>query len=47
VLIEQIAAECGQSGSVVRMRRKRAERKLVAALQRGALAVPRRVVATA
>jgi hypothetical protein len=35
VLIEHIAAECGQPGSVVRMRRKRAERKLVAALQRG------------
>ena len=47
VLIEQIAAECGQPGSVVRMRRKRAERKLVAALQRGELAVPRRIVATA
>jgi len=44
VLIEQIAAECGHSGSVVRMRRKRAERKLVAALQRGDLAVPHRVV---
>ena len=37
-----------QTGSVVRMRRKRAERKLVAALQRGELAVPRRrIVATA
>jgi len=35
VLIEQIAAECGRPGSVVRMRRKRAERKLVAAVQRG------------
>lgn len=35
VLIEQIAAECGQPGSVVRMRRKHAERKLIAALQRG------------
>jgi hypothetical protein len=45
VLIEQIAAECGQTGSVVRMRRKRAERKLVAALQRGELAVPCRVMA--
>lgn len=43
VLIEQIAAECGQPGSVVRMRRKRAERKLIAALQQGELAVPRRV----
>jgi hypothetical protein len=47
VLIEQIAAECGQPGSVVRMRRKRAERKLVAALQQGDLAVARRVVAMA
>lgn len=37
VLIEQIAAEYGQPGSVIRMRRKRAERKLVAALQRGEL----------
>jgi hypothetical protein len=45
VLIEQIAAECGQPGSVIRMRRKRAERKLVAALQRGELAVPRRMMA--
>lgn len=46
-LIEQIAAESGQTGSVVRMRRKRAERKLVAALQRGDLAVPRRVAVAA
>ena len=45
VLIEQIAAESGQPGSVVRMRRKRAERKVIAALQRGDLAVPRRSVA--
>ncbi|MDG4793650.1 hypothetical protein [Micromonospora sp. WMMD1082] len=45
VLIEQIAAECGQPGAVVRMRRKRAERKLVAALKQGQLAVPRRVTA--
>lgn len=42
VLIEQIAAECGQPSSVVRMRRRRAERKVIAALQRGDLAVPRR-----
>jgi hypothetical protein len=45
VLIEQIAAECGVDGSVVRMRRKRAERRLVTALRRGDLAVPRRAVA--
>jgi DNA-directed RNA polymerase specialized sigma24 family protein len=43
VLIEQIAAECGVPGSVIRMRRKRAERTLVAALERGDLAVPRTV----
>jgi hypothetical protein len=41
VLIEQIAAECGVPGSVIRMRRKRAERTLLTALQRGDLAVPR------
>ena len=35
VLVEQIAAEQGLSGSVVRMRRKRAERKLVTALSDG------------
>lgn len=45
VLIEQIAAERGQTGSVVRMRRKRAERKLVTAIQRGELAVPHRIMA--
>ncbi len=44
VLIEQIASERGQPGSVIRMRRKRAERKLVAALEQGYLAVPRRPV---
>lgn len=37
VLIEQIAAESGQTGSVVRMRRKRAERKLLAAVQQGSV----------
>lgn len=37
VLIEQIAAECGQPASVVRMRRRRAERKLVSALRQGEL----------
>ncbi|GGN93930.1 hypothetical protein GCM10010112_82750 [Actinoplanes lobatus] len=41
VLVEQIAAASGQPGATVRMRRKRAERKLVAALERGDLAVPR------
>jgi hypothetical protein len=46
VLIEQIAAECGVDGSVVRMRRKRAEHRLMTALRRGDLAVPRRAVAT-
>jgi hypothetical protein len=40
VLVEQIAAASGESGSVVRMRRRRAELKLVAALQRGDLALP-------
>lgn len=40
VLIEQIAAAGGESGSVVRMRRRRAEVKLVAALHRGDLALP-------
>jgi DNA-directed RNA polymerase specialized sigma24 family protein len=43
-LIEQIAAECGVAGSVVRMRRKRAERRLVTAVRSGDLAVPRRTV---
>ena len=38
VLIEQLAAEQGVTGSVMRMRRKRAERVLVAALNRGDLA---------
>lgn len=42
VLVEQIAAEYGVPGSVIRMRRKRAERKLLGALQRGDLAVTRR-----
>jgi hypothetical protein len=37
VLVEEIAAEQGVSPSVVRMRRKRAERTLVKALNRGAL----------
>jgi hypothetical protein len=41
VLIEQIAAAQGEPGSVVRMRRKRAERKLAAAIQAGDLAFPR------
>ena len=45
VLIQQIAAERGQAGAAVRMRRKRAERKIVAALQNGELSVPRRAVA--
>ncbi|MEV4283492.1 hypothetical protein [Actinoplanes xinjiangensis] len=40
VLVEQIAAASGESGSVVRMRRRRAELKLVAALRRGDLALP-------
>jgi hypothetical protein len=40
MLVEQIAAACGESGSVVRMRRRRAELKLVAALRRGDLALP-------
>jgi hypothetical protein len=40
VLVEQIAAEGGETGSVVRMRRRRAELKLVAALRRGDLALP-------
>ena len=35
VLVEQVAAENGVSASVIRMRRKRAERILVAALHRG------------
>jgi hypothetical protein len=35
VLIEQLAAEHGVPAPVIRMRRKRAERTLVAALQRG------------
>lgn len=35
VLIEQIAAECGQPSAVMRMRRKRAERKIVNALKQG------------
>jgi hypothetical protein len=37
VLVEQIAAEQGVSPSVIRMRRKRAERSLVKALTRGVL----------
>jgi hypothetical protein len=37
VLVEQIAAEHGVSPSVIRMRRKRAERSLVKALNRGVL----------
>lgn len=45
VLIEQIAADCGVNGSVIRMRRTRAERRLVVALQRGDLAVPGRAAA--
>ena len=44
VLIDQIAAEQNLPGAVVRMRRKRAERKLLTALQRGDLTVPRRTV---
>ncbi|WP_238011540.1 hypothetical protein KZZ52_33670 [Dactylosporangium sp. AC04546] len=43
VLVEQVAAEHGVSGSVVRMRRRRAERRLLGALDRGDLRVPRRV----
>jgi hypothetical protein len=38
VLVEQIAAEHGLSPSVIRMRRKRAERTLIKALHRGDLA---------
>ena len=38
VLVEQIAAEHGVAPSVIRMRRKRAERRLVKALTHGALA---------
>jgi hypothetical protein len=38
-LVELVAAECGDQASVVRMRRRRAERKLVAALRRGDLAI--------
>ncbi|WP_229070802.1 hypothetical protein [Actinoplanes sp. DH11] len=41
VLIEQVAAECGDTAPVVRMRRKRAERRLLAALNRGDLSMPR------
>ncbi|BEL05715.1 hypothetical protein Q0Z83_039060 [Actinoplanes sichuanensis] len=40
VLVEQIAVAGGETGSVVRMRRRRAELKLVAALRRGDLALP-------
>jgi hypothetical protein len=40
VLVEQVAAAAGESGSVVRMRRRRAELKLVAALRRGDLTLP-------
>jgi hypothetical protein len=47
VLIEQIAAEKGVSASVIRMRRKRAERTLVAALKRGDLASGIHVVSRA
>jgi hypothetical protein len=36
-LVEQIAAEHGLSPSVIRMRRKRAERTLIKALHRGDL----------
>jgi hypothetical protein len=39
ILIEQIAAECGEPSAVIRMRRKRAERKLVTALHRGDVSV--------
>jgi hypothetical protein len=39
-LVEQIAAESGESGSVVRMRRRRAELTLVAAIRRGDLSLP-------
>ncbi len=38
VLIEQIAAEHGVSAPIIRMRRRRAERTLLAALRRGDLA---------
>ena len=41
VLVEQIAAERGVAPSVIRMRRKRAERSLVEALARGTLALLR------
>ncbi|GAA1596642.1 hypothetical protein [Actinoplanes couchii] len=44
VLIEQIAATEGLPGSALRMRRRRAELKLVAALRRGDLTMPRPVV---
>jgi hypothetical protein len=39
MLVEQVAAAVGEPGSVVRMRRRRAELKLVAALRRGDLAI--------
>ncbi|MPZ26484.1 MAG: hypothetical protein GEV12_08505 [Micromonosporaceae bacterium] len=41
VLVEQIAAEHGVAASVIRMRRKRAERTLVKALTRGELSAAR------
>jgi len=41
VLIEQIAAEHAVDGAAIRMRRKRAERQLVTALNRGDLTIPR------
>jgi hypothetical protein len=41
VLVEQIAAEHGVAASVIRMRRKRAERTLVKALTRGELSTAR------
>ncbi len=51
VLVEQIAAQHGVSAPIIRMRRKRAERTLLAAMARGDLAggvrAPRRVAVTA